>query len=441
MKCKLFLAGILSFALLSCGKDPVVEEKPGEWSVETEELAFSKLGGTETIQVTTKNIDQWSAYSKESWISLGEPDLVNGTLEVTVFPTEEIGDLESSVVLYSGSEFLSTVKVTQKGNGVIHERSSLERMNLKGDIEELSYYLNPAYLWEVNGGRLEDLKFNDEGMLESFSFMYLFSPVANMNVSITIDHDTQNRIKRIEGKTDAMVQGTSDFFEFSFDFEYGSHGKYIETLRLFEYMEKYGAYGHYRLWMPAMMKDLTKVKAYNNNIPEKEFAVRIEVDGNDGIGYLEFERDGSPLSLAMNIYTFEDNYPKTMMYPDELMGAVVDFDRYYDIDPVSGYLRSIKIYCPDYSPGEAGKMMEKTYLQNLVNSLSVYLEYLNIGYRMNIEYNDNYDIVGVEENYHGYSTKISYDYDTTGNWTGIELVDINEMPSISVPESRTIIYK
>ncbi len=441
MKCKLFLAGILSLALLSCNKEPVVEEKPGEWNVETTDLNFTRLGGTETIKVTTKNIDRWSAYSKESWISLGEPDLVNGTLEVTVLPTEEIGDLESSVVLYSGSEFLSTVRITQKGNGVIHERPTLQRMNLKGEIEELSYYVYPAYVWEANPGHLEALKFNSSGMLESFEFTHYFSPVSNMRVEMSIRYDAQRRIERIEGKTDAVIEGTNDLFEFSFDFEYGSHGKYIETLRLFEYMETHQAFGQYRLWMPTMIKDLAKVKAYNPAIPEVNFEVRIDVIGNDGIGYLEYEKDGGPVSTAMNIYTFENNYPKTMTYPDALLGTVVDFVSHYDIDPVSGYLRSVKTYCPQWAPGEAGKMMEKTYLQNLANSLSSYLELINIGYRMNIEYNANYDIAAIQEDYNHYSTKVSYDYDANGNWTGIRLVDADPAPSISIQESRTIKYK
>lgn len=434
----LLLLALPLFAACNDSGDNTDRLPDAEITVGTDKIDFPSKGGAQTITVAVENSDKWEAYSKVSWIELGQPDFEKGTLEITVAPTEEILDLSGEVVIYAGMNASRSITVSQKGHGVIHERSSLSRMGLKGDISELSHYTVPIYIWELNSDFMRNLRFDEHGMLTYFEHTHYFAPGVTGEFFINISYDQSQRITKIDATSDLIVDGTTTPFKFSFDFSYGNHGKYIETDRFFHEMVAQNAFGCYRLWAPRMIKDLTHVHVVNTSLTT-DWDLIIKVDGDTGSGIQEYESGGQIMGGEVFKYTFENGYTKTFSYKSGFTGVLISFMQEYDVDPVSGYIRRITQSSPDI--GGDGVTVEKTFFTDLANSMATYKEYMEIGYEMKIGYNENYDVVSIKEDYNVYHAEFDYDYDSHGNWIQAYTNDIHTAPVQPFDITRTITYR
>lgn len=440
MKSKYLLLAALMFVLAGCSDDGNVTEPmpegPAAIKVDRTELAFSELGGSEVLNITAENTDMWSAFSKISWIEVGEPDLENGTLAITVLPTEEIYDLTGEVIIHTAAEETVKVAVTQKGNGVIHDRSTAKRMNLHGPVKEVSFYFFPIHQWEYLTSQMRNLKFDRDGQMTYFEYIH-FSPPDNLiRYNATLEYDSQSRLVKIDVGSNASVDEAGTIpFEFSIGFEYGNHGKYVETDFLFSWLNERYCYVTHRTWLPKMMKNLTKITINNPITIPNDFG--FVWDNTAEAVKLWMLSSGNYQEVDFAKYEFTGDYTHKAIYPYSFLGFDTEFAHIYEVDPATGYILSIKQ--TDYEGKIGLDLFNKFYTPNLQNTLSRYEDEFDYGYRMDITYNDNFDVTGMDEKYHEWYSELGYEYDDHGNWISV-LVSSYPEPFMPVDSERTITY-
>ena len=398
-------SSFLAVSLQACTEKEIAPESRPELSVNETEIWFSREGGTDTVIVTSEGLDHLNAYSSSSWISLSDIDPETGNLVISVEKTEEIGDLAGEVVVYSELDTTYRIKVTQEGNGIIYDRSSLEIMNLHGKVKELSFYFDPTYVWEQNASYLYNLKFNEAGMLTYMEYFNLNMGGSKINCFCTLSYDDQNRLVNIDVKTDGVIS-MEDMtpFEYSISLEYGDHGKYVDVERIFGFLEENTTWLWYRVWMPRMIKDIKRVTVYNNVTNPTDFYLDFEINETDGSAYLYTSEEPQ----LLNAYTFNGGYLTRLVQTSSVMGDT--------------------------------PIMDKTYSDVLCNPLMTYVEGLNFNYNMLIERNENSDIIGISESNHGLQADYQYRYDGNGNWVEITSGNLSIVATYPFETSRTIVY-
>lgn len=437
MKKILDLCVIVVFATLAeaCSKHETVPYVSPDLSVDETELWFSKDGGSEIVTVSSQGLEHLSAYSSSSWIGLSEIDPETGSLIVSVEKTEEIGDLTGEVVVYSELDTTCRILVTQEGNGIIYDRSTLEIMNLHGKVKECSFFFDPTYVWEQNSSYLYNLKFNENGMLTYMEYFNLNMGGSKITCYCTLTYDDLNRLTNIDVQTDGVVS-MEDMtpFEYSISLEYGDHGKYIETERIFGFLEENTTWLWYRVWMPRMIKDITKVTVYNNVTTPTDFYLDFEINEADGSAYLHTSDEPQ----LLNAYTFIGQYTSTVDYMMNFLGIISTDSRLtYTVEPESGYLTGL---VQTSSVMGDIPIMDKAYSDDLSNSLMSYVESLNFNYNMLIDRNENSDIIGIDESTHGLQAAYQYEYDDNGNWVEITSANLSVEATYPFETKRTIVY-
>lgn len=428
-------SSFLAVLLQACTEKEIAPESRPELSVNETEIWFSREGGTDTVIVTSEGLDHLNAYSSSSWISLSDIDPETGNLVISVEKTEEIGDLAGEVVVYSELDTTYRIKVTQEGNGIIYDRSSLEIMNLHGKVKELSFYFDPTYVWEQNASYLYNLKFNEAGMLTYMEYFNLNMGGSKINCFCTLSYDDQNRLVNIDVKTDGVIS-MEDMtpFEYSISLEYGDHGKYVDVERIFGFLEENTTWLWYRVWMPRMIKDIKRVTVYNNVTNPTDFYLDFEINETDGSAYLYTSEEPQ----LLNAYTFNGQYTATVDYMMNFLGIITTDSRLtYTVEPESGYLT--RLVQTSSVMGDT-PIMDKTYSDVLCNPLMTYVEGLNFNYNMLIERNENSDIIGISESNHGLQADYQYRYDGNGNWVEITSGNLSIVATYPFETSRTIVY-
>lgn len=394
-------------------------------SADRKELVFPSKGGTEVICVSTAG-PVWDAYSTSSWIEIVEKDVENGKLTVRTEPTEEISDLSGNIVLHSDMEEVLKIRVVQKGNGVIYDRSSLSIMNLHGKVRECSFYFDPTYIWEMNPTYLKNLRFDANGMVTHMEY-FDHADLESIDYSADIVWDGERRLSRIE------ATAPSYGITFSIDFSYADHGKYIETDRLFSYIEG-TCWCCSRMWMPRMIKDLSSIKIHNSFATEKNKEIVINVNGDIGTAVLKY----GETEMQLYLYTFENGFTRTVDFQWGLEGIAVDGRYTYELDS-DGYIKRLI-----WNSAVFGNLpvMEKRYGNDLCNLLSDYTEFLNFGYALSISRNENGDIISImDAGAWGFYADYSYNYDQNGNWISVSVSDLGPYnETIPVEKERKIVY-
>lgn len=447
------LSGILllAMALMSSCTEPKPEPEPDPeetWlTVLESSLAFPATGGIKTLNVSSSS-GEWDVTSESTWISIGDPDFENGTVKIAVTAFDSDTDVTGTITITSGTDE-KTVDVTQKGWGaIIHERSSLARMNLKGDIAELEYYVNPVYLIEIRFGEMRNLKFNEKGMLTYYECKNKYNdeyiPYHN-----TLTYDNSGRLIKLESVSPGFVaDGTSTPIAYTLDFEYGSHDKYVEMEQIMDYLDSgLLCIGYHRLWMPHMIKGLTKIKGNNNAIaPTQNFQFELEADGNAiAVKFVAFkDSDGSvdeTQGVDLGVYTYDGPYVIKREYIHVLFGMMPS-PTYSDyvIDPASGNMLSKKTYTLYYDGYEA-PIISATHFDNRINMWENYINLL-VGYDMDVVINDNKDVTSLDNVATASVIELAYVYDEQGNWTRIEATKLENLTHLDWYEmDRKIIYR
>lgn len=433
MKRTFYLAVCAAALLMAACENTTEPEKA--LSTDTIEVTFPKEGGTRTINLGITGLDIIDAYPSSSWIEVSGLDKESGTLMISAGPTSEINDLEGKVIIYSELDETLSVKVKQEGNGIIYDRSTAELMNLHGNVKEVSFFFDPTYIWEQNASYLYNLRFNEKGMITHMEYFYLYTNKKKITCECDLEYDSQDRLTDIDVKTDGVVS-MEDMtpFEYSISLEYGEHGKYIATDRIFGFLEENQTWTWYRIWLPKMIRDLSKLTIHNNVITPSEFTIDIEVNGEEGTAYLNTGSEAQQL----NKYTFIGQYTSTIDFLMNFAGiATVESRMLYETEKESGYVTRIA-----HTATAMGDLpiSEKTYSTDLCNPLMKYEDNLNYNYEMTIERNGNNDITAINETKHELEATYSYEYDEYGNWTSINEHTLSIEATWPFETEREILY-
>lgn len=431
----IFMTGLLLIltAVLSCTEN---NGTAPDISTSTESIDFPKEGGEWTIAVDVTGSDTWKAYASCSWISLS-PDYEKNTLTIYVPATEDIQDKSEEVIVYSDFEKSVSIKITQKGFGLLHERNSRDLMKIKGKVKGMDFYFDPAHIWEVNPMYFYNLEFSETGMLTHYEYWDRYMDGSMMNYYADVAYDDQNRLESIRVRTDA---GDADNYpkEFTLSFEYGNHGKYISTRNLLSFADSWFCYVREQIWLPEMIRNLEKITLSSEFIEratdgecKSPVSLAISVDGNEGKATYHREKDYEWIT-----YGFTGDYTTSMKYSITFVGWTIDSFVNYEIDPVTGNILRMR----HYNDEVFGTFMEKCYNEDLYNTPATCEDNVWTYYRMAMEYNERYDLTTLTADNYGYRADFAYSYDAFGNWTGLQLGEGSQAPIVPLPETRSITY-
>lgn len=417
----------------------IIPEPEKSIQVDKPELSFPRTGGSAVLNITTENVESWDAYSDISWIELGEPDIESGTLSVTVAATEKIEDMEGEIVIHTVMEEVIRIKVKQDGNGIIYDRSSSSRLGFHGDVKSVEFYCELPYVWEYKPSFMYDLEFDRNGMLTHFRYFEFEAPSYIVNFTADLEYDDDRRLAKMDVKSDVNVPAGGPY-EFSLTFEYGDHGKYIETDQLFTWLSDRATYTTHRTWLPRMMKNLTKVSVHNTVTTPNDFCIAIDVTGETGTGTIVMtDETGTEKQMHLYDYVFDGKFTQKIIYPYFFISVELPFMHVYEVEQKSGYIT--RLYQTAAEDDIGLLIFDKYYDTDLKNSLYRYEDALDYMYSMNITYNENFDIEHIEEINFSATSSVEYDYDEHNNWTDMHL-DITPIPyhGNKLPTSRTVTY-
>lgn len=423
------LLNLAFLSLYSCTDGTTEEKKLGS---AVKEINFPKEGGSERIAVLTVGLDSWNAYATESWINVAV-DESSGSITVSAGPTDEISGLAGKVFVYSDIEQMLEIDVTQEGQGVIYERSSLDIMGLHGPVKTVDFYFSPKSLWLAQTQYLSNLEFDEDGMLVHYEYNYTMG--SNTGFTADLSYDDQKRLSSI--KVTANASAGSEFpQEMTIDLSYGNHGKYISTQHIFTVAEAWNCPLWQSQWMPRMIKDLSGIKLTSGFIAEyigtDNVRVDIEVEGDSGQAVYTMGDE----SVVLETYTFSGAYTVGMVYDINFVGIVIPSYITYEVEPESGYIsrfvqRNDEVY---------GILSEEVYSLDVQNSLVSYTDNYQNYSRLKIEYNESLDPVSVIHENYGYSAKFGYTYDADGNWVELDIQEMTQAPQQALRTTRTITY-
>lgn len=366
--CLLF-SGLLALSVLSCNDDKDATHIPS-LSATPDKLNFAAAPeAPQTIAVKAEHVS-WKATTEAKWLTLKDAEgTADGTIVVTAVANETTDVQNATIVISAEGVEDITIAVTQAGP-VIWEKNSLSRMNLHGNVTGASILGN-----NVDDTFIYDLTFDTDGMLSTFNRKY-----SGNTVHFTLAYDGQKRLTKV----------TSD--DFTIDFGYGDHGKYINTDNLFQSLAFLGYRTDYQVWLPRFIKNLTSVKAADSRYNDE---YTIEVTGETG----KILYDGTEQTLV-----FTGEYMSQCL-SEGYFGATTET---FEVDMNNGNLLLHKV------EDGLGTLLRK-YNNDRINSIS---EVTGGDIPMKAIYNENLDMTGVQ-NLNDASKNISmtYEYDAHKNWT------------------------
>lgn len=434
-----------------------------EIHADIEEIAFSTEGGSKTVKVSVHDATSWTAAATGSWIDI-EPDVNAGTVKVTVEPTEDIEDKTGEIIVYTDAETPAKIAVTQKGNGIIYDRTSLKLMGIKGKVRSMDFWFNPMHMWEVQPGFFRNLEFSKEGMLTHFEFSFKQGVVVDF--SVDADYDEHNRITEARFTTSDIY---SRYFpsEYAIRFTYGNHGKYVCLENVFYPIETWNCMVCNWAWLPFSMKDLTEVRLVSDYL--SSFQTTEDGRGTDHVEMIFGEETDSEKAAEypycmkykmylpntddegnkvpnpegtlydLNHYAFTGNYTTRMEYDTPFVGIMIPVDVTFDVDQRTGHIYTHEIRNEDVY-GEM-PLLYKRFYADFRNSCFHYEDDLGTYYRMDISYNENGDVSELYNASRRATAKFDYTYDKYGNWEALHIDSNVEIPgSGDIKTSREIKY-
>lgn len=434
MKAKINLLFILYlFAAFSCS-----EPESADPSISTvfKEITFPADGGSEDVAVLVKNIAKWDVYSTDSWITV-EKDSEQNILHITALRNEDIDGHSGKVIIYSDMDETVEIAITQEGNGILFDRPTKTRLNLYGKVKSCDFYFNPIYMWAQQPMQLANIEFNEYGNMTHYEFYFITDQTTTFSANLT--YDSQERLSEIE----VNVDGHSSFPEnYKLQFTYGNHGKYISRQNLFAPIESWNCILYEMVWMPEMIKDLTRIDLTSdyiaNYIDSNSVRIEIETSGDTGAAYYYAKnQSGTEQKYLLSQYSFTGQYTTGMEFDINFVGIVIPSYVTYELEPASGYITKMT----HRNDEVFGILNEWKYLPNLRNTPYSYIAKAGPYYIMTLEHNDNYDVAHLSNKNNNGNAGFEYVYDSFGNWTEITLsADTTPKPNKSIPTKRTITY-
>lgn len=421
--------GLVCFVLSSCSEGTTEEKR---MSSAVEEISFPKEGGSERIAILAEGIDSLNAYATESWIDI-EVDNGNSSVVVSAAPTDEISGLSGKVFVYADIEQMLEIDVSQEGNGIIYERSSLDIMGLHGPVQAVDFYFSPKNLWLMQTQYLSNLEFDENGMLIHYEYSYVMG--SSIDFTADISYDDQNRPASIQVASNAAA-GSEFPQDMTIDFIYGDHGKYISMQHIFTVAEAWNCPLWQSQWMPRMLRNLSGIRLTSDFIAgyigTDNVSVDIGVDGDSGEAVYTMGDE----SYVLETYSFTGDYTTGMVYDINFVGIVIPSYITYEIDPESGYIsrfiqRNDEVY---------GVLSEEVYSLDVQNSLISYTDNYQNYSRLLIEYNESLDPISVVHENYGYVARFGYSYDDYGNWVELDVLEMTEDPLQKLQTTRTVTY-
>ena len=376
-----FLLGLLVVAATSCSDDddPIVKVL----KVDPQALQFESEGGSQLLKVTAQAVN-WKLEA-DDWIEHQvNPDNID-EITVSVGPWKKLEERIGTLKLVSLDPEVPSLEIQVKQApmelaAVIWERTTLQRMNLHGDVKELSYFDALAR----DGASLYDLQFNEAGMLTQFTH----KKNSTNTVTLSLSYDAENRLSEIKGV------GTED--DYSIQLSYGNHGKYLPIEELFNDLSmNSGKVINHTLWMPLLVKNLTKVSLVDNQRASNSIDCVATINGDKGTMSLGDAAD-------FYTYTFDGAFIKTSSFQVWFDNVV----KSYTIDPENGaYLKTEEV--------DSGGSIVITYNNDLSNTL----QEMTSPYtgKDSFTYNENLDAVKHVKDGKEVRSR-SYTYDEQGNW-------------------------
>ncbi len=305
-------------------------------------------------------------------------------------------------------------------NGILFDRPTALLMNLKGPVKSLDLYFNPIYMWETNTSQIEAIEFDERGRLSSMTYFEVIPPYTGVN-DATFTFDDQNRPLTMEVKSRNMTGIGNVPYEFAFTFNYDDSEKYIEVHDLFFgiIQMEFEIYTDARIWMPRMLKGLRSIDIESNGFQYKSmmFDFRPAADGTVVCVLAVTDKDDRPLEQELYTYHFAGNftvsckYMNYYMYSDEMYPHSLDFV----IDPETGNILSEVLSISVPQDNSTFTVLERRNHNNLSNSCHYFYDMVYCGYDMNIEYDENWNAVHINERGNMLKADYEYEYDDWGN--------------------------
>lgn len=437
--------------------------KEGTPSVNSDvtEIEFTTEGGSRTISVSTEGLESWDVYSSASWAEI-IPDFTANTITVNVAPTEDIDDKTCDVVIFSDIRQAQMISIIQKGNGIIYDRPSSKQMGFRGKVRLADFYFDPIHMWEHQPGYLYNLEFDKNGMLTYYEFTYKADIVVNFAVEVS--YNNENRPVKLHAYS-SDTSGEVFPSEFVIDFTYGSHGKYVNLQNLFAPIEAWNCPTFYRVWMPDALKNLTGIRLSSDFLrtyqitedgkginhvdiiidtyPEDEWEGRWQAKYRSYLPKSGTDDEGNSIQVPnpegtlyeLNKYEFTGPFTTKMIYDIDFVGIIIPATVTFDLDQRNGL-----VYTEEIRNDEVfGQLLYKTYHSDFNNSCFRYSDDMGTYYRMDIEYNEKYDVSRLYNGSRDAYADFQYEYDEFGNWKAIEC-EANSLPLTMFPSTRKIKY-
>lgn len=380
------------------GVVPTLSATPAQLAFDTPDAAFK------VVEVTASHVEWQIEPSAEKWIT-ATADRNAGTIRVDVEENTDLTPRSGSFRITGEGVEPVVISVTQPQGIHFWSRSIAYRMGYRGAVKQVERHIDLVN----NDGEIElhGLQFDRQGNLTQFTR-------EDDAMTVTVAYDDQNRITEIAAKAAG--------YDFSFLFEYGTHGKYIPTFEVFEYDLDEMFPVDFRIWMPFLVKDLAVLKLRDRLLAENNTDYRFTVAGSKATLDCYYEAEGYEPYLEYYTIDFAGDYPQRLNSEGSEYAT-------YQIDAASGKILK--------------QTMESYYsilFERSLDSRNTIARAVYGSFDMKLTYNDHADVASrtMTSGADGMaSLTATYVYDDAGNWTRTTIVPEG---SSSVTASRTISY-
>lgn len=355
------------------------------------------------IEVAASHVDWQIEEPAQKWIK-AEADREAGTIRVSVEENTDKAPRDGSFRITGEGVDPIVVSVTQPQAIDFWSRSLAYRMGYRGGVKSVDRHIDLIN----NDGEIElyDLEFDRQGNLTQFTRQ-------EDAMTVTIAYDAQNRITEIAAKAAG--------YDFSFLFEYGTHGKYIPTFEIFEYDLDEWWPVDFRVWLPFLVKDLAVLKVRDRLLADNNVDYRFTIAGDKATLDCLYE-SGEVFYPEYYTIDFAGDYPSLLNSEGEEYAA-------YEIDAASGKILRQTMHSYYEIAFERSLDRRNTISRALIGSFD-----------MTIDYNEQLDVAKrtMTAGADGMaSLTATYAYDDAGNWTQTTITPVGGDP---VTASRRITY-
>lgn len=375
------MLAFLFFTAIACSDDKDTIQK--KLRVSSSELVFSHKGDALILKVISENVE-WK-YTSDDWVDCSVVAQSPNEILVKVDRWYKAEFRMGKIKIESLDPEIPSIKVLVTQFGVdlptlIWDRTTIQRMNLHGQIAKLSYF----DVLSRDGAAIYDLEFSKSGMLTQFTHK------KNNNKSVTINliYDDVNRLTSIKGF------GSEDDYEFNLS--YGDHARFIPTEEVFnDLSSNSGKVINHTVWMPLLMKNLSKITFTDKLNGSNSMECVAKIEGVKGTMSFGSKSD-------YYTYTFEGSYVKTISF-EIWFNSVV---KTYFINDSNGVI--LKTNEVD-SSGSIAIDFNDDLLNSIKGMVSTFTG------QDSFEYNNNCDVIKQTKDGTIYATR-DYEYDKEGNW-------------------------